>query len=107
MHHRGVLFGREAFGRVGVDFAWNVHVVKIGDSGARLAKGAILPRSNSRGGAGAVWFGNSQDANDEWSRRKNGRIGGHIVMPPGRLWKILEVGDNRNGRSKRTRKGNG
>ncbi len=35
MHHWGVLFGREAFGRVGVDFAWNVHVVKIGDSGAR------------------------------------------------------------------------
>jgi hypothetical protein len=34
MHHRGMLFGREAFGRVGVDFAWNVHVVKIGDSGA-------------------------------------------------------------------------
>jgi hypothetical protein len=34
MHHRGVLFGREAFGRVGVDFAWNVHVVKIGNSGA-------------------------------------------------------------------------
>jgi hypothetical protein len=28
-----MLFGREAFGRVGVDFAWNVHVVKIGTAG--------------------------------------------------------------------------
>jgi hypothetical protein len=30
-----VLFGREAFGRVGVDFAWNVHVVKIGGQRGR------------------------------------------------------------------------
>jgi hypothetical protein len=50
MHHRGVLFGREAFGRVGVDFAWNVHVGQDRDSGAReLARAIILPRSN-RGG---------------------------------------------------------
>jgi hypothetical protein len=53
-HHWGVLFGREAFGRVGVDFAWNVHVVKIGNSGAGVAKSAILPRSNGRGAVGAV-----------------------------------------------------
>jgi hypothetical protein len=33
MHYRGVLFGREAFGRVGVDFAWNVDVVNIGKAG--------------------------------------------------------------------------
>ena len=36
MHHRGVLLAREAFGRVGVDFAWNVHVVKIGTAGREL-----------------------------------------------------------------------
>ena len=59
MHHRGVLFGREAFGRVGVDFAWNVHVVKIGTAGQELARVAILPRSIGRGTAGqygsATW----------------------------------------------------
>jgi hypothetical protein len=57
MHHRGVLFGREAFGRVGVDFAWNVHVVKIGTAGQELARVAILPRSIGRGTAGKVWMG--------------------------------------------------
>ena len=51
MHHGGVLFGREAFGRVGVDFAWNVHVVKIGTAGQELARVAILPRSIGRGTA--------------------------------------------------------
>ena len=51
MHHGSVLFGREAFGRVGVDFAWNVHVVKIGTAGQELARVAILPRSIGRGTA--------------------------------------------------------
>jgi hypothetical protein len=49
MHHRGVLFGREAFGRVGVDFAWNVHVVKSGTAGHGVARSAILPRSITGG----------------------------------------------------------
>jgi hypothetical protein len=38
MHHGGMLFGREAFGRVGVDFAWNVHVVKSGQRGKNLPR---------------------------------------------------------------------
>jgi hypothetical protein len=50
LHHRGVLFGREAFGRVGVDFAWNVHVVKIGDSGARNLPGPPFYRVRSEAG---------------------------------------------------------
>ena len=66
MHHRGVLFGREAFGRVGVDFAWNVHVVKIGTAGQELARVAILPRSIGRGTAGE--YG--------WARR-HPRLPGH------------------------------
>jgi hypothetical protein len=64
MHRRGVLFGRGAFGRVGVDFAWNVRVIKIGDSGARVAKGAILRRANNGRAVGAVWIGNGHDAGD-------------------------------------------
>jgi len=52
MHHRGVLFGREALGRVGVDFAWNVHVVKSGTAGHGVARSAILPRSIRCGTAG-------------------------------------------------------
>jgi hypothetical protein len=41
--YHGGLFGREAFG-----------VVKIGDSGAGVAKSAILPRPNGRGAVEAV-----------------------------------------------------
>lgn len=51
MHHRDVLFGREAFGRVGVDFAWNVHVVKIvsaGQSADHLKDIIVPPRTEGR-----------------------------------------------------------
>jgi hypothetical protein len=54
MHHRSLLFGGtgKAFRRGGIDFAWNVHVVKSGQRARELARAAILPRSTTVGRAG-------------------------------------------------------
>jgi hypothetical protein len=53
LHDWGVLFdGGKGLGRGGIDFAWNVHVVKIGTAGQKLAWAAILPRSTTVGTAG-------------------------------------------------------
>jgi hypothetical protein len=43
----GCTFRCGAFGRVGVDFAWNVHVVKIGTPGQGTCQERILPMRDS------------------------------------------------------------
>lgn len=39
MHYRGVLFGREAFGHGGIDFAWDVYGKVVKGLGRRRAGG--------------------------------------------------------------------
>jgi hypothetical protein len=64
MHRRGVFFGRGAFGRVGVDFAWNVRVIKIGTAGHGLPRTPFYGVRTTGRAVGAVWIGNGHDADD-------------------------------------------